>query len=584
MAETSIFGFNPQVSHFFNILFFALTVVLLFFFLQKFLKNNNRAIIIAATLLFAFHPIHTEVVANIKSRDEILGLLFGLISFYCILLYHEKNKVSYYIISITAFLMAIFCKENCLTFVIIIPMLLYFFTTLDFKKIAIKSIPYFVAVGFYLFIRSRVLQSMTFSGEIPVMFNSLMAADTTADRIATSFVLLGKYIYMTIIPYPLSYDYSYKQIPNVSWGNVEPILSVLVCVVLIVIMILGFRKKSIYSFSIALFFITLFLSSNLVVKISWTFAERFLYTPSLAFCIVLPVLTAKALKYDPVQLVWKKNINFYILIACILIIYTFIVIPRNAIWKNDFTLFKSGVVTSPNSERTHAALGDKYIDSALNTNDPAKKPVFYSLAFHELTRTAEIYDKDADCYNNLAACYYNRGNIDSAIIAYKMALKINPKFHVASDNLGIIYLNKALYDSAVPYLIMSYKADTNDLDDLLKVGTAYENEMKYNHAFHYDSMVIKKDPANKQTPIIFTRLYNEEAMQYLNSNKLDSALLEFQTALKRDSNSANTIGYMGIIYQKKGDIEIAKRFYQKALSLDPRNQLFANYLQSLGHK
>src|ERR1700722_1364838 len=96
MAEVSLFGFNPHVSHFFNVLLFAFTVVLLYFFLQKILNETEhstlhykREIIIAATLLFAFHPVHTEVVANIKSRDEILGLLFGLLSFYFLMMYQE---------------------------------------------------------------------------------------------------------------------------------------------------------------------------------------------------------------------------------------------------------------------------------------------------------------------------------------------------------------------------------------------------------------------------------------------------------------------------------------------------------------
>jgi hypothetical protein len=252
MVEVSIFSFNPHISHFFSIFLFALTTVLLYFFLQKILIPkqiaseeegqmlwHKQAIIISATLLFAFHPIHSEVVDSIKSRDEILGLLFGLLSFYFLMLHVEKsaplNHYSYrdYTLSLIAFIIALFCKESCLTYLAIIPLLLYFFTSLELKQIGIKTIPYIMAVVFYLYVRCQVLQSITFTNQIPVWENALMSTNNVADRIAASFVLLGKYMYMTIIPYPLSFDYSYNQIPIVSWGNIKPILSVLVCLIML---------------------------------------------------------------------------------------------------------------------------------------------------------------------------------------------------------------------------------------------------------------------------------------------------------------------------------------------------------------
>jgi protein O-mannosyl-transferase len=548
-------------------------------------KNYNQAIIIAATLLFAFHPIHTEVVANIKSRDEILGLLFGLLSFYFIMLYHEKNKPKYYFFSLVAFFAALFCKENCLTFIAIIPLLLYFFTGLEIKKIVLKTIPYIGAVGIYLFIRSRVLQNMTFTNQISVLQNSLMAASNNAEMTATSFVLLGKYIYMTIIPYPLSVDYSYNQIPIVSWWDIKPILSLLVCAGMIGLMLLGFRKKSVFSFLIALFFITLFLSSNLVVKIAWTFGERFLYVPSLSFCIALPILTAKALKFNPTQIVWIKKMNFYMPILCLLIVYTIIVIPRNAEWKSNFTLCSSGVITSPNSVRTHHGLALSYMDTAKDSKDSAKRVQYYYLAIHEYKKAIELYPSYTDCYYDLGICYYGKGYQDSAIPAFKKALELDPKYSKAANDLGLIYINKAQYDAALSYLLMSYKADSNNFDALKNLGAFYENEKNYNLAFHYDSLLLKIVPNDKPTLSHLSMLHNDIGMQYAGNNALDKSLEEFFIALKCDSNSANVISNIGVIYAKKGNIEMAKAYLQKALAKDPKNEAFVKDLQMLngGH-
>jgi len=580
MAEVSLFGLNPHISHFFNVLFFAFTVVLLYFFLQKILKNYNRTIIIAATLLFAFHPIHTEVVANIKSRDEILGLLFGLLSFYFIILYRDKKKVGYYLFSLLSFFAALFCKENALTFVAVIPLLLYFFTSLEMKKIGFQALPYAGLAAIYLLIRSHLLEHITFATKISVIQNALVAARNSSETTATSFVLMGKYIYMTIVPYPLSYDYSYNQIPLVSWTSFKTTLSLLVCVFLVGYMFWGARKKSIFSFLIAFFFITLFLSSNLIIHIGATFGERFLYVPSLSFCIVLPILIANAMKLNPVQLAWKKRNYFYVPIMGLLIIYVTIVIPRNTVWKDNYTLFSSGVVTAPNSGLTHSFLGGLFLDSAQHAENLATHLPYYSLAEREFKKAIEIYPVYAEWYYNLGVCYLGKGNPDSAILAYKKALQADSTYFLAANNLGVVYLKEAQYDSALSYLFMSYKTDT-DLYALLNIGECYKNKNNYGLAFHFDSLALKKVPNNSLALGCLSILHNTVAIQYVNNNELDEALEEFSLALHCDSNSVGNLENIGAIYQRKGNIEMAKYYFQRALSKDPNNEVFKRNLQAL---
>src|SRR6185437_14769362 len=65
-VEYEFFGMNPAPNHFINTLFFAGCVILLFFFLDKLFERKRTAVAFIAALLFAAHPIHTEVVANIK--------------------------------------------------------------------------------------------------------------------------------------------------------------------------------------------------------------------------------------------------------------------------------------------------------------------------------------------------------------------------------------------------------------------------------------------------------------------------------------------------------------------------------------
>ena len=101
--EIGFFGQNhPAISHFVNVLLYCSIVLMLFLFLDKFLFSKNSLLSFLSTLIFAVHPIHTEVVANIKSRDELMALLLTLISLYLFFTYLLNRKRKKYLIFILA--------------------------------------------------------------------------------------------------------------------------------------------------------------------------------------------------------------------------------------------------------------------------------------------------------------------------------------------------------------------------------------------------------------------------------------------------------------------------------------------------
>src|SRR5207253_2771063 len=68
--EKTFFGNSPRANHFFNVLFYALLCVVVFGFCKRIFSGYPVYLAAIVTALFVLHPIHTEVVANIKSRDE----------------------------------------------------------------------------------------------------------------------------------------------------------------------------------------------------------------------------------------------------------------------------------------------------------------------------------------------------------------------------------------------------------------------------------------------------------------------------------------------------------------------------------
>ena len=110
--EHSIFGQNPGISHFINAVLMVLVVCLLFRFLLQLAGDSYLIFAFLASILFAFHPIHTEAVASIKNRDELLSLLFAILSGQALLGYLDKKNWIYLIAVFLLFALALLSKKS----------------------------------------------------------------------------------------------------------------------------------------------------------------------------------------------------------------------------------------------------------------------------------------------------------------------------------------------------------------------------------------------------------------------------------------------------------------------------------------
>ena len=111
-AEWHFFPNNPHVSHFMNVLLYSATCFLLFLLLCSLLENIGLLFPFVCTLLYAAHPIHTEVVNNIKSRDELLCFFFGIVSNLFFLKYYSKKVASSLLFWCLFFSLSFLSKES----------------------------------------------------------------------------------------------------------------------------------------------------------------------------------------------------------------------------------------------------------------------------------------------------------------------------------------------------------------------------------------------------------------------------------------------------------------------------------------
>ena len=527
--EWNMFDGDPHKFHIVNVILYGLVGVFLFFILYDILKKR-WVIPFLISLLFIVHPIHTEVVANIKSGDEILSLLGAIIALRCIQLYFKTDSFKYILLGLAAYLMGSFSKESTVMFIFIIPLFIYFFTKADLKKNMILSSMFIISSVFFLICRHLSLSGYPPQSQLSALDNYLVLSnDNIPIRVGSAINTLGLYLKTFFIPYPLSCDYSYSSLePIKSLADPTFILSFLVFAALLIYALKNLydsifkqKEKSNIAFGLLWFFITVSITSNVFFLIGTSFGERLFFTPSLGLCIAFVILLSKYFykKDHALDGSFMKAFSASpLLFAIILIIsgfYAAKMYSRNVDWKTDFNLFSRDIEYYPNS--THLLF---YLGNHLSSNEYAEdktvqqKNAASMEAIAKLTKSMSIYPAlPSDGYNQLGKAYFNLGKYDSAQKYYMKAFSEDSTNAIFINNLGTIYYNTSEQftnlgtryaqmgktDSAnyyyilgrnrlleaQPYFLLAHKRDTTEADFMNNIGCIYGATQRPDSAIYW---------------------------------------------------------------------------------------------------
>lgn len=399
--EKQLFGQKEAVSHFFNVLFYAFNILLLYrvlflFFPTKEDKENKWywSIPFIATLLFLLHPLHTEVVANVKGRDEIMTMMGALAATYYTFKYIDTDKILYLLLSGIMLFLGLLSKENAITFLAVIPIAVYFFTKASFKKNLLAMIPLLIATGIFLMLRTQAIGYLFDSGEeIKDLMNNPFADMTDGQEIATIVHTLGIYFKLSFFPHPLTHDYYPYHIPIMNWGDISVILSTVLYGALGLFAIWGLIKKNIFAFCIILYLATLSITSNLFFPVGTFMNERFIYISSLGACIALAYLFYQKI---PDWFGSNQKVAQYLSIGLFAIYalgFTGKTVWRVPAWKNAMSLNSTAIKISKNSARANTFMGTALFEEYKLENDrETKKKLMERISFH-INKSLEIHPR-----------------------------------------------------------------------------------------------------------------------------------------------------------------------------------------------
>lgn len=380
--EHQLYGLRSDISHVVNVLFYALAAMLLFLTIWSFKigKNQNTWTSVACltSLIFLLHPLHVEAVANIKGRDEILAFIGSFGALYFGLKFYDTKKWSSLVACLVIYFLGLLAKENTITFLAIIPLSIYFFRKNSIKGslklLGILIIPTLL----YLLLRYSVIGYFLSDGtQITDVMNNPFAAMRIDQKFATIFYTLGVYLKLHVFPHPLTHDYYPYHIPIVNWSEAKAIIPLALHIILGGLAIYGLKSKKIYAYCILFYLAALSIVSNLVVGVGTFMNERFVFTASLGFCLLLGYYLNRGISKN------KFKLPSFIMLGLFCAGFAFKTMTRAPDWKNPLTLNTSASKVSVNSARINSFMATALFNTFKESTDRTEK--------QSLLNRAEVY-------------------------------------------------------------------------------------------------------------------------------------------------------------------------------------------------
>ncbi len=345
--DYALAGLQPWLYHAENILLHAAVTALVY---QVLRPVCGQAAWLAAAL-FAVLPVHTEVVANVTSRSELLAALLGLLALWQI---HRP------VVAAVSLLLALLAKESAIAIPALVPLLWWRLPApppphknlVEPRRITMALGALSAAVAAYLLVRKLAygqmfgLESYGYPEHNPL--NPLAVTDWPT-RLRTALMIVGQNLALCFVPSHLSADYSFPQIPPVmSWAEPRFLLWTTLLAAAVGGALAVRRAHPNFLRGLAWFLVALAPVSNLVLVIGTIRAERLLYLPSVGTCLVM----AEALS---LLLVARRRLGVA-LVAVLLVTFGLVAARRNRVWRTQETLLTSMVADAPRSANAHYRL------------------------------------------------------------------------------------------------------------------------------------------------------------------------------------------------------------------------------------
>ena len=522
---------NAKIAKVTNIFLHVTNSFLVYLLLKKIFKVEENYkynfLLYINSLIFLFHPIASQVIFNITTRNESLALFFGLLTFiYSLNHFDNERKINLLFISLL-FFFSLCSKLMAVFFVGLIPFVIFLlnFHNLELKRNYKKSIKIFLLL-FFTFIIYYYLRSL-FTEKNQIYFVSDINNFIFYFFTSVKFYLIGLFFpYEHIYVFADNYDL-----------NFSIFLSIVFLIFTIFSIIIFFKQKDPY---LLIGILWIYASLSLPVMFGLiekgfplisNLAERYQYSSIVGFVIITTWLI-------------KKFGNsflkiFFIKSSCILIIVFFIFILN---------------------DRSKVYINNTYFMSQIDENSPRNTHHYaFTTEMHQA-----LFANDVIKYKfNLYQFYQLDPTFQDAILEFL-------KFNIFDENkVGIEFFEnefKKYYNDSPPQLFTLAKFYNSNKKYLKAENEIKEIFNKYSETKKefesIDKNIIFLDPS-------LDDLHFELGKIYFNQGKFEKALENFKAANVINPLHATALFNAAITLKKLGLSEEAAKLYRDAIEINP---------------
>lgn len=406
--------------HVTNLLVFAATSLLLFLLVKR--LSGSRAVALVSALLFSVHPVHSESVAWISGRTDLLCGLFSLLSIWLFICARDSRKDLLQFGSVAAFAAAMLSKE------VAIVALPFLFAVTYLRRLPEKREPLGTKIRAILPYLAIVIAYLC-ARQVLIMHSAAITATPTFEpasflaRLAGAPVNIFRYLRMFFVPTPADPSYSATTISSFT----NPVfLASIAGLVAILAIAFAFRKRApLVLWSVVWFFAALLPALNIIQLPGTTMAERFMYLPSLGVCTFVGILLVSVWRVTRAKIGPPATV----IAGCCLVMLIGYIIPitwqGNSNWASEFNLWSAAVKLHPQLAYAHNGLGVADSGKALDQE-----------AIEEFRTAIKLKPDYAGAHVNLADALAGQGNVSEAIDHYRTAIEQDKRMIPAYQHLA----------------------------------------------------------------------------------------------------------------------------------------------------
>ncbi|XP_073078901.1 protein O-mannosyl-transferase TMTC1 isoform X6 [Manis javanica] len=238
----------------------------------------------------------------------------------------------------------------------------------------------------------------------------------------------------------------------------------------------------------------------------------------------------------------------------LLLLFSWKTVKQNEIWLSRESLFRSGVQTLPHNAKVHYNYANFLKDQGRNRE-----------AIYHYSTALKLYPRHASALNNLGTLTKDTAE---AKMYYQRALQLNPQHNRALFNLGNLLKSQEKKEEAVTLLKDSIKYGPEFADAYSSLASLLAEQEKVKEAEEIYQAGIKNCPDSSD-------LHNNYGVFLVDTGSPEKAVAHYQQAIKLSPSHHVAMVNLGRLYRSLGDNRVAEEWYKRALQVARKAEILS---------